>query len=142
MPSWATGLKFEWYTAILLKFYWCFLDFQKYPEYCEVIRAPTDLNAAILLKFYWCFLDFQKYPEYYEVIRAPIDLKTIAMKIQEGKYQNLDELEKDLHLMVRNAQTYNDPKSLIFKVWMASCPELWSHVPQNSLWLLIACIYI
>ena len=111
MPSWATGLKFEWYTAILLK-------------------------------FYWCFLDFQKYPEYYEVIRAPIDLKTIAMKIQEGKYQNLDELEKDLHLMVRNAQTYNDPKSLIFKVWMASCPELWSCVPQNSLWLLIACIYI
>ncbi|XP_070193759.1 protein polybromo-1-like isoform X2 [Littorina saxatilis] len=56
-----------------------------------------------------------KYAEYYEVIREPIDLKMIAMKIQDNKYQHLDEMERDLNLMVRNAQTYNDPKSIIFK---------------------------
>ncbi|KAK7457993.1 hypothetical protein BaRGS_00039138 [Batillaria attramentaria] len=56
-----------------------------------------------------------KYPEYYRIIRSPIDLKTIAMKIQENKYHSLDEMERDLNLMVRNAQTYNEPKSVIFK---------------------------
>ncbi|XP_076447907.1 protein polybromo-1-like isoform X4 [Babylonia areolata] len=56
-----------------------------------------------------------KYPEYYETIQEPIDLKTIAMKIQQGKYQNLDELEKDLMLMLRNAQHFNEAKSVIYK---------------------------
>ncbi|KAL8620376.1 hypothetical protein ACOMHN_013001 [Nucella lapillus] len=56
-----------------------------------------------------------KYPEYYDVIQEPIDLKTVAMKIQKGKYQSLDELEKDLLLMLRNAQQYNESKSVIFK---------------------------
>ncbi|XP_025107181.1 protein polybromo-1-like isoform X2 [Pomacea canaliculata] len=56
-----------------------------------------------------------KYPEYYQVIKNPIDLKMIATKIQDGKYSKLDDLERDLNLMIRNAQTYNEPKSIIFK---------------------------
>ncbi|BFZ08168.1 hypothetical protein BsWGS_11204 [Bradybaena similaris] len=56
-----------------------------------------------------------KYPQYYEVIKNPIDLKMIATKIQTSKYKNLDELEKDLLLMVKNAKTFNEPKSLIYR---------------------------
>uniref|UniRef100_A0A0B7AIS6 Protein polybromo-1 n=1 Tax=Arion vulgaris TaxID=1028688 RepID=A0A0B7AIS6_9EUPU len=56
-----------------------------------------------------------KYPQYYEVIKNPIDLKMIATKIQSSKYKNLDDLEKDLLLMVKNAKTFNEPKSLIYR---------------------------
>jgi len=56
-----------------------------------------------------------KYPQYYEVIKKPIDLKMIATKIQEAKYSSLDELEQDLLQMVKNAKTFNEPKSLIYK---------------------------
>ncbi|CAL1527080.1 unnamed protein product [Lymnaea stagnalis] len=56
-----------------------------------------------------------KYPQYYEVIKQPIDLKKIATKIQELKYTSLDALEKDLLLMVKNAKTFNEPKSLIYR---------------------------
>ncbi|GFO15453.1 polybromo 1 [Plakobranchus ocellatus] len=56
-----------------------------------------------------------KYPQYYDVIQNPIDLKMIATKIQQFQYKNLDELEKDLMLMVKNAKAFNEPKSLIYR---------------------------
>ena len=59
---------------------------------------------------------FQKFPAYYVVIKRPIDLKTIATKIQEAGYISLDALEADLQLMVKNAKTFNEPRSLIYRV--------------------------
>jgi len=56
-----------------------------------------------------------KYPEYYRVITEPIDLKMIAQKIQSETYKSLNELEADLLLMVKNAKTFNEPGSLIYK---------------------------
>ncbi|XP_035825265.1 protein polybromo-1 isoform X1 [Aplysia californica] len=56
-----------------------------------------------------------KYPQYYDVIKNPIDLKMIATKIQESKYTSLDDLERDLLLMVKNAKAFNEPKSLIYR---------------------------
>ncbi|CAH2096950.1 unnamed protein product [Euphydryas editha] len=57
----------------------------------------------------------KRYPEYYSIIESPIDLKTIAQKIQVGEYTNLNELERDLLLMVRNACLFNEPGSQIYK---------------------------
>lgn len=57
----------------------------------------------------------QRYPKYYEVIDNPIDLRTIAIKIQQSKYTSLNEMEKDLLLMTRNACTFNEPGSQIYK---------------------------
>lgn len=57
----------------------------------------------------------RRYPEYYSVTDNPIDLKTIAQKIQGGEYLNLNDLEKDLQLMVRNACHFNEPGSQIYK---------------------------
>ena len=50
------------------------------------------------------------------MIKDPIDLKTIAMKIQEGEYSSLDELEDDFAKMVRNAQTFNEPGSQVWSL--------------------------
>ncbi|XP_067123626.1 protein polybromo-1 isoform X3 [Centruroides vittatus] len=56
-----------------------------------------------------------RYPEYYKVIHDPIDLKMIATKIQNNSYQTLTEFERDLLLMVKNAKTFNEPGSQIYK---------------------------
>jgi len=61
-----------------------------------------------------CF--YQKYPEYYQIIKQPIDLKMIAERVQEGVYTTLDDMEKDFNLLVKNAKTFNEPKSQIYKV--------------------------
>lgn len=58
---------------------------------------------------------FQRYPKYYMVIENPIDLRTIARKIQDGKYTSLNDMEKDLLLLTKNACTFNEPGSQIYK---------------------------
>lgn len=58
---------------------------------------------------------FQHYPNYYDIITNPIDLKTIGNKIQKNKYSTLNELEQDLLLMTKNACTFNEPGSQIYK---------------------------
>ena len=57
----------------------------------------------------------RRYPEYFSVIDSPIDLKIIAQKIQGGEYSNLNDLERDLLLLVRNACLFNEPGSQIYK---------------------------
>ncbi|XP_071747463.1 protein polybromo-1-like [Lepeophtheirus salmonis] len=55
------------------------------------------------------------YPGYYEVIKDPIDLKTIATKMQEHAYGSIVELEEDFLLMCKNAMTFNEPGSQIYR---------------------------
>ena len=45
-----------------------------------------------------------------------MDLRRIAIKIQTNSYTSLDDLVKDLLLMVQNAKTFNEPGSQIYKV--------------------------
>jgi len=52
-------------------------------------------------------------PDYYEVIRRPVDISKIQVKIDDGKYDDLDALEKDFMLLCSNTQKYNEDGSLI-----------------------------
>ncbi|KPM06091.1 polybromo-1-like protein [Sarcoptes scabiei] len=55
------------------------------------------------------------YRDYYDIVTDPIDLKTIGSKIQNHEYSSLNDLEKDLLLMIKNAKIYNAPGSQIYK---------------------------
>ncbi|XP_032996601.1 protein polybromo-1 isoform X11 [Lacerta agilis] len=56
-----------------------------------------------------------QYPDYYAIIKEPIDLKTIAQRIQNGSYKSIHAMAKDIDLLVKNAKTYNEPGSQVFK---------------------------
>ncbi|XP_043236297.1 protein polybromo-1-like isoform X4 [Amphibalanus amphitrite] len=56
-----------------------------------------------------------KLPQYYDVIKQPMDLKMVAQRIQASEYSSLSELEADLQLVFRNACTFNEPGSQIYK---------------------------
>ncbi|KAG8147735.1 hypothetical protein E2320_014136 [Naja naja] len=56
-----------------------------------------------------------QYPDYYAIIKEPIDLKTIAQRIQNGSYKSIHAMTKDIDLLVKNAKTYNEPGSQVFK---------------------------
>lgn len=73
------------------------------------------LNYSILFKYLLYFLYVKRYPNYYEVIENPIDLRSIARKIQDGKYANLAEMERELLIMTKNACLFNEPGSQIYK---------------------------
>ncbi|XP_018617666.1 protein polybromo-1-like isoform X1 [Scleropages formosus] len=55
------------------------------------------------------------YPDYYAIIKEPIDLRTIAQRIQMGYYKNISAMAKDIDLLTKNAKTYNEPGSQVFK---------------------------
>ena len=46
-------------------------------------------------------------PDYYELIMKPMDFKKIKDRIRQHRYREIDDLEHDVSLMFRNAQTYN-----------------------------------
>ncbi|KAJ8259784.1 hypothetical protein GJAV_G00173420 [Gymnothorax javanicus] len=56
-----------------------------------------------------------QYPDYYAIIKEPIDLKTISQRIQMSYYKNINAMAKDIDLLVKNAKTYNEPGSQVFK---------------------------
>eukprot|EP01147_Barroeca_monosierra_P002562 gene2562-5481_t len=98
---------------------------------------PTDRNALNALPFvkglnqklefliifskYDQSLMFYKLPSkrelpiYYETIETPIDLALIHYKIKKRKYDTVGELFDDLHLMVENAQKFNEPASEVYE---------------------------
>ncbi|XP_018906134.2 protein polybromo-1 isoform X2 [Bemisia tabaci] len=89
-------------------------------NFCEdlftAVMTATDGDTNRPLHLVFQLLPSKKrYPKYYEVIDNPIDLRMIARKIQEGKYSSLGEMEKDLLLMTKNACTFNEPGSQIYK---------------------------
>lgn len=92
-------------------------DIDEYEElFASVLTAvdPTMDNRPLYLEFQ--LLPSRKmYPDYYSIIEIPIDLKMIATKIQNQEYENLDDMERDLLLMVKNACSYNEPGSTIYE---------------------------
>ena len=52
-------------------------------------------------------------PDYYEVIQKPVDITKILTTIEDGKYKDMDVMEKDFMLLCQNTQKYNEDGSLI-----------------------------
>ncbi|KAK4337204.1 hypothetical protein RND71_043303 [Anisodus tanguticus] len=84
-------------------------------ELISAINEATDEDGRSISAMFQMLPPKSKYPDYYQIIPDPIDLKTIEGKNRNNEYKNLNELEKDLLLMVRNAKTYNEPGSQIYK---------------------------
>ncbi|XP_055608504.1 protein polybromo-1 isoform X2 [Uranotaenia lowii] len=89
-------------------------DFDPYEELFNALMTATDENRE-LHRMFQLLPSKKLYPDYYDVIDHPIDLKCIAIKIQTNAYSNLSEMEKDLLQMIKNACTFNEPGSQIYK---------------------------
>ncbi|XP_078341270.1 protein polybromo-1-like isoform X7 [Crassostrea virginica] len=89
-------------------------DPQEIEELFAVAMNARDGDRDISLVFQ-LLPQRSKYPEYYKIIKNPIDMKMIAQKIQGNMYNSLGEVERDFLLMVKNARTFNEPKSVIYK---------------------------
>ena len=59
----------------------------------------------------------QDYPDYYEVIKKPIDMLRIQQKMSAAQYENVEDMVADFVQMFDNACKYNEPESVIYKVY-------------------------
>ncbi|TRY65039.1 hypothetical protein DNTS_018546, partial [Danionella cerebrum] len=81
----------------------------------EAIASCTDSSGRVLSELFQKLPSKLHYPDYYAVIKEPIDLRSVAQKIQGGHYKSITAMAKDVDLLVRNAKTYNEPGSQVFK---------------------------
>ncbi|KAG5667684.1 hypothetical protein PVAND_015656 [Polypedilum vanderplanki] len=67
----------------------------------EIFLEPVDVNEV---------------PDYATVIKNPIDLGTMREKLKSGAYNNLDDLEVDFNLMIKNCLLYNNKDTIFYKM--------------------------
>jgi len=90
-------------------------DNNPYEDLFSAVMHAVSADGRLLHSPFQLLPSRKLYPSYYQVIENPIDLKRIAIKIQANEYTSLNEMEKDLVLMTKNACTYNEPGSQIYK---------------------------
>ncbi|KAI6203259.1 hypothetical protein M3Y94_00535700 [Aphelenchoides besseyi] len=57
----------------------------------------------------------ESFPMYYEHIQQPMDLKTVATKLRNADYATWTNFGDDLKLMYKNAKSFNETSSTIYK---------------------------
>ncbi|KRX57188.1 Protein polybromo-1 [Trichinella sp. T9] len=80
---------------------------------CTVLTAKSE--DGLLCEAFKVIPSKEEWPYYYEVIRDPIDLRTISMKLRRGRYRSVNDLEKDLNQLCRNAKLFNEPSSSVYR---------------------------
>ncbi|XP_043979163.1 protein polybromo-1-like isoform X4 [Gambusia affinis] len=81
----------------------------------DAVVSYTEPSGRLVSELFQKLPSKMQYPDYYAVIKEPIDLKLIAQKIQLGNYRCVSAMAKDVDLLVKNAKTYNEPGSQVFK---------------------------
>ncbi|XP_058028629.1 protein polybromo-1 isoform X11 [Ahaetulla prasina] len=81
----------------------------------EAVVVATNPSGHLISELFQKLPSKVQYPDYYAIIKEPIDLKTIAQRIQNGSYKSIHAMTKDIDLLVKNAKTYNEPGSQVFK---------------------------
>jgi bromodomain-containing factor 1 len=74
-------------------------------------------------------------PTYFNVIKKPIDLGTMTEKLADGQYRNGKEVEKDLHLMVQNSETFNGPDSEVTRAGKQLENLFKDKIAEKDVWM-------
>ncbi|XP_060621852.2 protein polybromo-1 isoform X6 [Anolis sagrei] len=81
----------------------------------EAVVVAANPSGHLISELFQKLPSKVQYPDYYAIIKEPIDLKTVAQRIQNGSYKSIHAMAKDIDLLVKNAKTYNEPGSQVFK---------------------------
>ncbi|XP_048343903.1 protein polybromo-1 isoform X3 [Sphaerodactylus townsendi] len=81
----------------------------------DAVVVATNPSGRLISELFQKLPSKVQYPDYYAIIKEPIDLKTVAQRIQNGSYKSIHAMAKDIDLLVKNAKTYNEPGSQVFK---------------------------
>jgi poly(3-hydroxyalkanoate) synthetase len=66
----------------------------------EIFCEPVDTNQVV---------------DYLNVIKKPMDLSTMKEKVNSFEYLNIDDMQKDFDLMIRNCLMYNGKDTIYYK---------------------------
>lgn len=85
------------------------------PHYATIQNLLTELQNHAAA---WPFLqpvNKEEVPDYYEFIKEPMDLSTMEIKLENNKYQKMEEFIYDVRLICNNCRLYNGENTSYFK---------------------------
>uniref|UniRef100_A0A6B2EAH9 Putative chromodomain-helicase dna-binding protein n=1 Tax=Phlebotomus kandelakii TaxID=1109342 RepID=A0A6B2EAH9_9DIPT len=80
----------------------------------SVVMKYSDSDGRVLSEPFMKLPSKRELPDYYEIIKKPLDIKKILQRIDDGKYMDFSDLERDFIQLCQNAQIYNEETSLIY----------------------------
>merc|ERR1712018_735006 len=86
---------------------------KKMRKLMEIVIQYEDQDGRVLSDPFMKLPTRKELPDYYEVIRKPVDISKILTRIEDGKCEDMDSLERDFILLCQNTQKYNEDGSLI-----------------------------
>ena len=86
---------------------------KKMRKLMEIVIQYEDEDGRVLSDPFMKLPTRKELPDYYDVIRKPVDITKILTKIEDGKFDDMDALERDFMLLCANTQKYNEDGSLI-----------------------------
>ena len=75
----------------------------------------TDVEGRVISRTFMKLPSRKELPKYYKVIKKPMDISKIWCKIEEDRYNDIPDLERDFDLLCKNTQKYNAEASLIYQ---------------------------
>lgn len=93
-----------------------FFNPQHYPDYYAIIKEPIDLRTIaqrIQVCPFCCDCVLCLFPSSQKYRKLT---STLIFLSQSGSYKNVNAMAKDIDLLAKNAKTYNEPGSQVFKV--------------------------
>lgn len=85
------------------------------PHYAIMQNLLTELQNHAAA---WPFLqpvNREEVPDYYEFIKEPMDLSTMEVKLENNKYEKMEDFIYDLRLVCNNCRMYNGENTSYFK---------------------------
>ncbi|KAK0078517.1 hypothetical protein PV326_009307 [Microctonus aethiopoides] len=78
-----------------------------------VVNYSDDNDGRLLSQPFMKPPSRKEHPDYYDIIKKPLSINKLLQMIDEGKYLDFNELERDFMQLCKNAQIYNEEASLI-----------------------------
>ncbi|KAI4378784.1 hypothetical protein MLD38_016215 [Melastoma candidum] len=85
------------------------------PEECNYELLLSMLRRKDTQGFFAKPVDANEVEFYYETIEEPMDFGTIGKKIDKGKYQSIQQFERDVMLVFDNAMLFNDADTVYYR---------------------------
>lgn len=96
-PKRRNDLQLQWASRVISSFE----KTQKYFDIVSPFLYPIDDVIAAI-------------PEYRTIIKQPIDLLMVKARLEDGTYEEVGQVDRDIRLLVNNATTFNPPGDAVF----------------------------
>ena len=93
-----------------------------------LLRVLENLQAKDNGEIFAEPVDLEEVPDYMDVVKEPMDLSTMRHKIENFRYQSVDDLQKDFNLMIANCLAYNSKETVFYRagVRMRDQVNIWT----------------